>query len=56
MDHGERVKVFSNMTLAWNVIYGTNGYAMALSEDESFLFAGANIGYLGKLNSVDGAV
>lgn len=37
---GERFKVFSNFTLAWSIVYYEDGYGMAISPDNSFLFAG----------------
>lgn len=41
MANGERVKIYSNSSLAWAVDYGGNGYAMALSTDSSYLIVGS---------------
>lgn len=41
MNNGERLKVYSNYTFAWAVIYGAKGLAMALSVDSAFLIAGS---------------
>lgn len=57
MGNGERLKIFSNSSLAWAVVYGSAGNSMALSPDSSFLIAGAKINLnvsIGKLNSSTG--
>lgn len=54
---GLRVKIYWNFSLTWAKDYGSNGTAMALSPDATYLIVGANISsttYLGKLNSSDG--
>ena len=49
---GERFKVWSNLTLAWAIYYGSYGKAMGIYPNADYLLAGANVnGYnhLGKL-------
>lgn len=56
---GNKYKVFSNFSLSWTVNYGSPGFGMAISPDESFLIVGSNFNsttYLGKMNTSTGVV
>jgi len=60
MNYGERVKMNrTNTSLLWAVKYGSSGYSMAISPDQTYLLAGSKFGnkaHLGKLSSIDGSV
>lgn len=51
------MKIFWNATIGWAIVYGDYAFPMTLSEDSSYLVAGAkisNIPYLGKIDSSNG--
>jgi len=45
MNYGERVKMNrTNTSLLWAVKYGSSGYSMAISPDQTYLLAGSKFG------------
>lgn len=50
MGSGERMKILSNYTFGWAILYGTSGFSMTLSPDSASLLTGttfASVNYLG---------
>lgn len=59
MNLGELVKLSNDFTFDWAKKFGTQSFAMALSDDESFLIIDGTFGFnmhLGKINSTDGTL
>jgi len=59
MLNGERLKISpASVSILWAVDFGTDGYSMALSSDQSYLLVGSffGSGHLGKLSSSDGSL
>ena len=61
MFNGEKLKLYSNLTTAWSLDYGTSSLSkvLALSSDETFLLSDSYISsvlHLDKVNSTNGQI